>query len=167
VHASSASRISEAYDEIARNAKLLTAADPSTDGRQSAEKDKMRAVQNWLESEASGRWLLIIDNADDQDLIYGTSQMADSFPRSDRSSIIMTTRDEAVGLKFTGTASRIVVVQALDVTSSRTLLEGKLGQDAADEDSCRALAEELEGVPLALVQAAASKLNSTLLLSTV
>jgi hypothetical protein len=155
MHASSASRISEGYDGIARNAKLLIAAEPNSDSRQSVENDKVRAVQNRLESEASGRWLLIIDNADDQDLIYGISQMADYFPRSDRGSIILTTRDKAIGLKFTGSASKIVAVQALDIASSKALLEGKLGQDVAGEDSCRALAEELQGVPLALAQAAA------------
>lgn len=98
---------------------------------------------------------MIIDNADDHDLIYRTFQMADYFPRSDLGSIIMTTRDRTVGLKFTGTASRIIAVQALNLVSSRALLEGKLIQDVADEDSCRALAEELDGVPLALVHAAA------------
>jgi hypothetical protein len=155
VHASTATRISEAYDEISQKAAILVTSDPKSEGPQSKGESKMKVVIDWLESEASGRWLMVIDNADDQDLIYETSKMADYFPRSDLGSIILTTRDKAVGLKFTGTASRIIDVQPLDLVSSRAMLEGKLGQDAADENSCRTLAEELEGVPLAFVQAAA------------
>lgn len=82
-------------------------------------------------------------------------RMADYFPRSDMGSIIMTTRDKIVGVKFTGAASRVVSVVASDAPSSRVLLEGKLGHGPADEDSCQAIAEESQGVSLSLVQAAA------------
>lgn len=52
--------------------------------------------------------------------------------------------------------AELLLFKALDFSTSRALLERKLGQDAvASEEVCQELVEELEGVPLALVQAAA------------
>lgn len=96
---------------------------------------------------------MVIDNADDVELLYGPDRLADYFPHSDDGSCIMTTRDKRVGLKFTG-ASHVVLLDALDLDRSKDLLASKFSE-GVDLNNCEELVKELEGIPLALVQAAA------------
>ena len=116
--------------------------------------DALELLKNWLESEKSGRWLLVYDNVDDVDLMYGKERgcLSAYFPRSDRGSIIITTRSKQVGIKF-ATAKGIVPLFALTVAESVALVAAKLGNSDSEASSRTKLAETLEGIPLALVQA--------------
>jgi len=57
VHASNAARFKQAYQDIAAKVELP--------GRDDPKADILRLVYNWLCDETHGRWLMILDNADD------------------------------------------------------------------------------------------------------
>ncbi|KAL8928060.1 MAG: hypothetical protein Q9172_001115 [Xanthocarpia lactea] len=148
IHAGTAERMKGGSRDIAKKVGIPGCDDPNV--------DILGKVKEWLESEASGRWLLIYDNVDDIDLMYGEGRgrLAAYFPRSNRGSIIMTTRNRQIGIKF-ATAKYVVSLSALDLNESITLMATKLGDEESERrpDLVR-LAEALGGVPLALVQAA-------------
>ncbi|KAJ0422732.1 hypothetical protein BJY00DRAFT_310746 [Aspergillus carlsbadensis] len=148
IHASTKARILDCYAKIAKKANLVGY-------MKSADNDNPQLVKEWLESEASGRWLIILDNADDHDLLYGSSRMVDLLPRSTNGSILMTTRDRKVAFDFAG-ASRLFPLQRLDAEQAQDLLLSNFDdENDLDSESCKRLCEELEGIPLAIVQASA------------
>jgi len=87
----------KAYQDITKETKIdrWDSQDPKV--------DKLQLVKNWFEEEASGKWILVIDNADDIDLLYGggnyegdrsSNRLADYFPRSPNSSLHITDNAE-------------------------------------------------------------------------
>jgi hypothetical protein len=67
VHGSSIARFDQAYNEIARKLQLPGLGDPNVDIR--------RAVSEWLSDGENGPWLFVLDNADDQEVLFeGSSQ---------------------------------------------------------------------------------------------
>lgn len=145
LHASSMSRVNKACLEIAKIVKIPGCDDPKS--------NKLELVKEWLESPQSGKWLLLVDNADDFDLFFGSRQLARSLPRSNDGAIVMTTRDAKIGMEF-AKSSRISL-QALTMQESMELVDARLSAGDVDssEDELRELSEELCGIPLALVQA--------------
>ena len=119
--------------------------------------DILRLVKGWFEDEAAGKWLLVVDNADDDNLLYsrdlGAFRLADYFPRSENGSILLTTRYDKVGRRF-ATTNNIIILSALTMDESESLLATRLGLGKPTPASYRELAEQLEWIPLALVQAA-------------
>ncbi|KAI9654122.1 MAG: hypothetical protein M1829_000976 [Trizodia sp. TS-e1964] len=150
-HASTAPRFRLSYGDIAKDVNIAGWDSPNP------EIDILLLVKNWLESKASGPWILILDNADDIDLFYGrqenASRLAEYLPQSSHGSILLTTRNKQVALKFT-TARNVIEVPPLDVKDSVALLTAKVGDSTCEDDFAK-LAKELDHVPLALVQAAA------------
>jgi tetratricopeptide (TPR) repeat protein len=65
VHASNAARFEQAYREIAAQVELPGRDDPKT--------DILRAVHSWLCDESNGRWLMVVDNADDDRVFASAS----------------------------------------------------------------------------------------------
>lgn len=61
MHCSSRGRFIQAYQDIARKLNL-----PGCDGPQS---DTARLVSEWLSEASNGVWLMILDNADDLDIL--------------------------------------------------------------------------------------------------
>ena len=117
--------------------------------------DILQKVKEWFESEVSGRWLLVYDNVDDIDLMYGErhGRLAFYFPRSNRGSIIMTTRNKQVGIKF-ATAKNLIPLSTLTDAESIALMVTKLGEDDSERThDLKELAGVLGGIPLAIVQA--------------
>ena len=151
VHAGTAPRIEKGFLDIAKEVNIA--------GWESLDLqiDKILIVKNWLEGKTSGWWILILDNADDINLLYGSPdtsrRLADYFPRSSNGAILLTTRNKQVGEKFTK-ARNLVRIPALTTAESIRLLTAKLDDNIYDEDSFTQLARVLDNVPLALVQAA-------------
>ena len=116
--------------------------------------DYLQLMKDWFESDKSGKWLIVIDNADDIDLLYNPDEgrLAAYFPRSERGSILMTTRNRQIGVKF-ATHQNIVDLPALTNEESSMLLTTRLGDNPADHHDRIRLAEALGGIPLALIQA--------------
>ncbi|KAL8852521.1 MAG: hypothetical protein Q9221_002645 [Calogaya cf. arnoldii] len=147
IHASTAERMKSGSRDIANEIGI-----PGRDGQ---DVDILRKVKEWFESEISGRWLLIYDNVDDIDLTYGGThgRLADYFPRSNRGSIIMTTRNRQIGIKF-ATAKNIVPLSALSDEKSIALMATKLEEDHPETNpDLERLANVLGGIPLAITQA--------------
>src|SRR5277367_5892418 len=65
VHASTTARFEEGYRRIAERVKI--------DGWDKPEVDVLRLVSNWLCNESNGRWVMIVDNADDPNVFFNQS----------------------------------------------------------------------------------------------
>ena len=116
--------------------------------------NSLQLMKDWFESDESGKWLIVIDNADDIDLLYNPDEgrLATFFPRSERGSILMTTRNRQIGVKF-ATHQNVVDLPALTNEESSMLLTTRLGNTPGDHHDRIKLAEALGGIPLALIQA--------------
>jgi hypothetical protein len=68
VHASNVARFEQAYREIEAQIELPGRDDPKT--------DILRAVHSWLCDESNGRWLMVVDNADD-DRVFASAGDSD------------------------------------------------------------------------------------------
>ena len=147
-----------AYQAIAKQASLV--------GAQDTEADQFQLVKQWLESVDSGNWIMIIDNADDEELFFGgdedradgpsglSDMLANYFPRRLNGSILLTTRNKKVGVKFAGIHD-LITIPKMSVSESKNLLVKNLEEENHDDDNLTELVDTLENLPLALVQAAA------------
>ncbi|KAE8399556.1 acyl transferase/acyl hydrolase/lysophospholipase [Aspergillus pseudonomiae] len=114
-------------------------------------------VQHRLSQENSGKWLLVLDNADDISFWADkTKDMAgSSLPRSKHGSILFTTRSHKTAVQLVG--RNIVTVNAMDNALAKNLLGNTLIDRSllADERATSNLLQNLTYLPLAIVQAAA------------
>lgn len=158
MNASTAARFSQSYREIADVLRI--------EGRDEPEADILRLVNDYLSEGKHGRWLIILDNADDRMLLSTThtSQIDQSnrhrslssfLPQRQHGSILITSRDRGIAEDLTGSPSSIFTVFALDETDSIRLLRERSGdKDSPDEDALY-LIRALDKIPLAITQAAA------------
>lgn len=147
-----------AYQAIAKEVNLVGAGDPRV--------DQLQLVKQWLESEDSGNWLMVVDNADDETLFFGedkkrsqgssssSRKLADYFPRRLHGSILLTTHNRMLGVKF-ATVRGVITVSEMSVSESNTLLVENLEDGNYDDHDLTDLVVDLENLPLALIQAAA------------
>ena len=63
VHASAKERFEHVYNEIASRFRISGYEDPIT--------DKLNLVKTWLERKRDLRWLMILDNVDNQEIFFG------------------------------------------------------------------------------------------------
>ena len=73
--------------------------------RQESKDDVKKLVQRWLCGKKAGKWLLIVDNADDLDLLRGFEQtegLLTFLPESEDGLIIFTTRHGEVAQSLAG-----------------------------------------------------------------
>lgn len=164
IHAGSTARILEGYRNIAERLKL------PVDGQDDT--DLLLRVHNWLSAEKNGHWLMIIDNADDFSafsFITGENDNASDnltrfLPRSQKGSILITSRSRAVAFRLTGATEHLITVERMNPIEAVQLLKQKLksilNQDhqpesTRDQSDMEALVFELDYMPLAVAQAAA------------
>ena len=127
-------------------------------GREDSKDDIKALVQTHLSSPNVGRWLLLIDNADDLGMWLDkpeddAARLIDCLPRSSLGSILFTTRDRKAAVTLAG--KNVMELSEMDEAQSRVLLQGYLiDQDLGDQDAA-ALLLRLAYLPLAMVQAAA------------
>ncbi|KAF2802858.1 uncharacterized protein BDZ99DRAFT_503579 [Mytilinidion resinicola] len=162
VHASNAARIEQGYRDIADQVKLA--------GRKDPQADVFKLVHNWLRNEKNGRWLLVLDNADDAAALSlpasngQKTQASDGdgappryfssyLPQSKNGSVLVTSRTRSVALQLVEERD-IIPIEPMDDAGAQALLQKKLGEKV-DKDGIAELADALEFMPLALVQAAA------------
>ena len=131
-------------------------------GRQDRNANIFQLVGNWLQDERIGKWILVLDNVDDDELLRktGTERHCSSTQpplryllESSNGSIIVTSRNKGVALDI---VSHKNVIELLPMTKAEALdlLHKKLNEPAECEDMVQ-LAEALEFMPLAIIQAAA------------
>ncbi|KAF4627699.1 hypothetical protein G7Y89_g10454 [Cudoniella acicularis] len=156
VHASTTARFEEGYRRIAEKVKI--------DGWDKPDVDILQLVTNWLCNEVNGRWVMIVDNADDPNVFFissanhGLAQVArslsDFLPQSRTGSIVITSRSRSVAYRLIGRDSDIIKVKPMDQDQALALLHKKLPVNLDTTDAIE-LVRTLDYIPLAISQAAA------------
>ncbi|WPJ61335.1 hypothetical protein SMAC4_13446 [Sordaria macrospora] len=154
VHAGTQARVDEGFRAIADAAKLP--------GRNHPKANIPQLVYGWLCNKRNGKWVMVLDSADDHDVFYGTTSngtrngqpFANSLPQSQNGSIIVTTRDKGLAGRLTGRRQNMIEIGPMAQTDALALLEKKLGS-VLDNNVAVNLVQALDFVPLAISQAAA------------
>ena len=163
VHASTVARFEEGYRAIANTVKIPGRNDPNA--------DVLQLVKSWMCNKSNGKWVMILDNADDVSIFYNVrnrrkeTQLGNSggtiapllaayLPESPNGSILVTTRDEDTACRLTGRDRDIVRIKPMEEGHAIALLRKKLG-DEIDKDAAAELGAALDFIPLAITQAAA------------
>jgi tetratricopeptide (TPR) repeat protein len=116
-------------------------------------------VKTRLSQQSTGPWLLIVDNADDIEMLYQRVDeeppLVDYLPGSPQGSIIFTTRNRKAAVKLAG--NNIIEVSEMNQADAKAVLEKSLRQThLLDEyEPVNELLELLTYLPLAIVQAVA------------
>jgi tetratricopeptide (TPR) repeat protein len=125
-------------------------------GLQNGDEDndmRLRRVKLWLESLASGYWIMIIDNLDDLDL------MIMRYIPVRRGTILFTTRDARIigDPRYLPSQPGVGIGEMSDQEALEAFsrLLGAASDGAADQKTLKLLLDQLEKLPLAIAQAAA------------
>ncbi|KAK4160854.1 hypothetical protein QBC43DRAFT_244760 [Cladorrhinum sp. PSN259] len=109
-----------------------------------------------LARDDTGPWLWIIDNADDQELLFGKQGVLNDLPFSRNGSILVTTRNRQVALELDIHGPGLLKVEAMcRFESSKLLGQGLREDQIRDTPSTNALLDFLTDLPLAVKQASA------------
>ena len=146
VQTSSSERFRQSYIRIAQECHIPGYDDPKA--------DVVPLLKSWLERKDRGRWLMVIDNADNTQLASGLGGLGQHIPECAHGSVLVTTRNKEVGSRLTK-SGRPIEVKKMDNSESKELLEKKLEDNRIDPSDLSTLSSRLEHLPLALVQAAA------------
>ncbi|KAK7177499.1 phosphorylase superfamily protein [Paraphaeosphaeria sporulosa] len=121
------------------------------------EDDAKEVLREYLSSDRAARWLLVLDNTDDPDLVFGTEQASgilDYLPESEKGITLFTTRTHEVAVSLTrGDVLELGSMSRGDATEflQKSVINGSLVQDS---EAAGELLDELACLPLAIAQAA-------------
>ncbi|RYP74430.1 hypothetical protein DL769_004007 [Monosporascus sp. CRB-8-3] len=169
VHASSRPRFEEAYRSIAERLQLPGRNDPNV--------NVLRLVCDWLQTEEASSWVMVLDNVDDVNLFYPSSNfggnkagrcpadgnpaarseqrpLAAFLPKRRNGTILVTSRSMDAAEKLTGSHNAVYRISTMDHAQGLQLLRNKMNGDF-DKDSAADLLRALDYIPLAITQAAA------------
>jgi hypothetical protein len=121
------------------------------------EEDVKELVQLNLSSSRAGRWLLVVDNADDADIFFGTMHskgIVKYLPKSETGVVVYTTRTPEVAQQTRGDVIELGAMDRQDAAAflTRSLTRKDLLRNDATTTE---LLDELTCLPLAIAQAAA------------
>lgn len=122
------------------------------------DEDLKVTIRRYLESEMAGNWFLIVDNADDMEILFGPpdkpSGIDEYLPKSDNGLVLFTTRSREVAV---ATGSEVIDLHEMNPEDATRLFKKALGQNQLppDETITNELLQELTYLPLAIAQAAA------------
>ncbi|KAL9591473.1 MAG: hypothetical protein Q9179_007687 [Wetmoreana sp. 5 TL-2023] len=149
VHASSKAKIEEGYRRIAEATRLPGRDDPKV--------DILQLVRTWLCDESNGRWVTIVDNADDSSVLSdlaGANERQDILPESPNGSVLVTARSREAAFELVGNDEDILKVGPMSESYALALFRKKFqGEDK--EEEILELLQHLDYMPLAISQAAA------------
>ena len=123
------------------------------------EEDPKESVRRYLNSGSAGKWLLVVDNADDQEVLFGVSGelggVTDYLPESENGLTLFTTRHREIAVSLAG--SDVIEIQEMDHQEAESFLTRSLTRIDLPNDRMVAteLLNELAFLPLAIAQAAA------------
>ncbi|MCJ1324181.1 hypothetical protein MMC10_000843 [Thelotrema lepadinum] len=167
VHGSNTNRFEQGYTNIASKLQLPGRDDPKI--------DVLCLVYDWLCDESNGRWLMIIDNADDENTFFRVEEEPEDttgagsaksnkapleafLPQTANGSILITTRNSKVAMSLSGATGSLVRVEPMSEKDAFELLKTKNSDALSDEPfgvDAIALVQALDCIPLAIVQAGA------------
>ncbi|KAL8364795.1 hypothetical protein RB595_003867 [Gaeumannomyces hyphopodioides] len=152
VHAGTQARVEEGFRAIADAVKLP--------GRDQPKADILQLVCYWLSNERNGKWTIVLESADNENVFYAANDgcegkpLASYLPQSRNGSIVVTTRNRHLAFKLTGNYKNIIEIGPMVLGDAVLLLKKKLGH-LTDVNTAEALVQALDLVPLAISQAAA------------
>lgn len=142
-HASNTARLEQSFREIADQAKVP--------GRRGLQADVFKLVHDWLRNEKNGRWLLVLDNADDA-AVLSPNDSNSSFrqhlsrylPSSKHGSVLVTSRTRCAAAYIRERAPRYSVRQYLEEyhqsdSKKKSLLIREAGYHRRDEKASNAV----------------------------
>ena len=162
IHANSRTQFEHAFTEIAGKLKITGFNDPQA--------DVLRQVFRWLDDELNGSWLVILDNADDSDVLnqpqmsgiqsenvtsLPSPSLMDLIPQKPHGKVLITSRDRATADDLVGDYGDLIEVVKMSPSESLDLLATKLRSSTFDRADAIELLNELEHLPLAIAQAGA------------
>lgn len=153
VRASDTTSFDNSYRDIAQQLKIP--------GLENDKADVKQLVKTRLCQDITGKWLMIVDGANDYKIFYsgnddnGFSALSKYLPSSPLGAILFTTRDRGAATKYA--CSNAINVEEMDDGESRELLQRSLQnqQLIKDKDSVITLLKYLVNLPLAIMQVAA------------
>ncbi|KAK1837700.1 Kinesin light chain 5 [Colletotrichum chrysophilum] len=154
VHGRTKAAFEESYRSIADVLALPRRHDPNI--------NVLALVCDWLQREDVSPWLMIVDNADDFEMLFSKNSSENGvriptvlyLPKTNNGKILFTSRSWDAAEKLTGNGKTVHQVPTMEQAQALLLLQKKLGHDV-DEDAALRLVEALEYIPLAINQAAA------------
>ena len=163
VPAGTTAKFERAYGDIARKLCLP--------GWDSPQINTLRLVTDWLSTRDHGHWLLVIDNADDKEVFFGsrssfsnkskqqnpsgqTKHLLEHIPMSPKGCLLVTTRDKRIGELLCDRRPSINV-QHLEFQTAEAMLRSRIPAEKWNMDHAHQLLSELDYLPLAITQAAA------------
>ena len=125
------------------------------------DEDPRETLRRHLSLETAGKWLLIVDNADDRDLLFGPpgkppGGINKSLPSSKEGIVLFTTRSQEIAVSVAG--PEVVDLDEMDPQEAKRLFEELLirkDHPPQNEALTTKLLRELTYLPLAISQAAA------------
>jgi KaiC/GvpD/RAD55 family RecA-like ATPase len=122
------------------------------------DEDVKDLVRRHLRSEKAGKWLLIIDNADDMEVVMGSNNKHGIYrhlPESESGRVVFTTRSREVAVAVAG--SDIINLREMSQEEAMAFIEASLTQKELLQDKTTTieLLRELTYLPLAIAQAVA------------
>ncbi|GIK03993.1 hypothetical protein Aspvir_008068 [Aspergillus viridinutans] len=117
--------------------------------------DVKTIVREALSRESSGHWLLIVDNADDPDLLFSDMALSDCLPFSRKGSVLFTTRSHEAAVKLDIPERNIVTAAEMNVAEATDLLLKGLSSQRCNLEDAKSLLVFLANLPLAIKQASA------------
>ncbi|KAK1990559.1 hypothetical protein LX36DRAFT_559383, partial [Colletotrichum falcatum] len=140
----------QAYADIAKELDLR----PSSDGE-----DIKTTVRQFLVSKKAGRWLLIVDNADDKEILHGSpgeqNGLINYLPRNGNGFTLFTTRSRELALSVADDAP--IELDVMEKAEAEVLFTRSIHRQhlLQDHDSVVELLDFLAQLPLAITQASA------------
>ena len=153
----------QGYKDIARRLNLPGSNDPND--------DTLQSVYEWLSDSTNGPWLMVLDIADDNDLLFRPQPAASRpqnqqatihappifryLPQSSNGTILVTTRDRRVGQKLLAREKGDPIeVLRFDKADAMKLLQNKIRNTSTwDEVEAQELFDSVDYLPLAIAQA--------------
>ncbi|KAK5095006.1 hypothetical protein LTR70_009623 [Exophiala xenobiotica] len=156
IHASTEEWLRQSFQKLADACEIEVATE-----RQA---DVFTAVGAWLKNESTRPWLMILDNADDADMLFHTRRrLADAIAECPHGALLVTTRNKKVAEKITFYGETIQVKE-MTQEQSVELMNSFLGVQVFPmtthaqtymSPAIKELVKHLEKLPLAVAQAAA------------
>lgn len=153
IHSSNETRFVQSLRDIADQLKIPGHLDPKV--------NILKLVESWLQDEKKGKWVCILDNADNHEFLCSlpaagqgalVKPILEYIPKSRNGSLIITSRSREAALKIVAYRD-LIEVKPMEQSEALQLLQKRLEQPGEDQDR-RKLVEKLEYIPLAIAQAA-------------
>jgi hypothetical protein len=103
----------------------------------SPEVNILQLVDSWLRDETSGRWLMIVDNADNASVLAADTPEAllEFLPQSQNGAVLVTSRNREVAYSITGDNRDIITVNPMEEEHAMDLLRTKLQGEFNEDDA--------------------------------